>query len=145
MEIWCHISINQEDENPRKNPYYNKRKKVITAAAIFFLAPWVLSLFGKDFDQATWALGFLLLGQVINVAFGPTAELLNMTGNQKKVAIVNAVTAGFHLILILIIIPMYGITGAALVHALSLLLVNTWSYYFVLKYLRINSSALLRR
>lgn len=76
-----------------------------------------LQLYGPEFETALGALSILALGEVVNVAAGPVATLLVMTGRERQalsgLAIGTVVNGG----LCLILIPHWGITGAAVAGA----------------------------
>ena len=82
----------------------------------------ILSLFGKDFTNGYIVLIILSFAEIINVSTGPVGIVLKMTGFQKLDMImgVGALISN----IILNIIPLYGIVGAAVATSISLSLVN---------------------
>ncbi|WP_298337211.1 oligosaccharide flippase family protein [uncultured Erythrobacter sp.] len=88
--------------------------------AIGLGAPLLLWLFGDEFIQAAPLVWFLVAGRIIQAACGPGAELLAMTKNTGKafqcLGLGIIVEAGFAAVLI----PIYGMTGAAVAVALGL-------------------------
>lgn len=108
---------------------------------IFMLvfAEWIMSLFGNEFVEAANILRLLALGQFINVITGSVGYLLQMTGHEAILKR-NVITAS--LIVLIggpILIPMFGIIGAAFVTSLSVATQNLMSYYQVKKLLGINT------
>lgn len=86
----------------------------IPAAAILaFGAEWFLGIFGEGFAPAASALRLLALMQVLNVLTGPVGILLSMTGRQRILAALLAAGFAMHFVLCLILIPRYGLIGAA--------------------------------
>lgn len=79
----------------------------------------VLSVFGNKFTQGHSALIILCIGQFVNASCGSIGVFLNMTGNQNIIR--NAMFAGVvvNIILNYILIPIYGITGAAIATAIG--------------------------
>ncbi len=78
------------------------------------------TLYGPAYTVATPVLRILTVGFVIRVAFGPAPILLRMTGASRTWFRITALTFGLHILLLLFLLPRWGITGAAL--ALSIVL-----------------------
>jgi len=85
----------------------------VASAGVVLLGEFVLSLFGPDFTQATPALLVLLVGQVVSALCGPVGVLLMMSGSQNAAAAIVASALVCNIILNSVLIPSYGITGAA--------------------------------
>jgi O-antigen/teichoic acid export membrane protein len=84
----------------------------------------ILKLFGTSFEEGLPALRILVLGQIVNVACGAVAMVLTMTGHEKTA--LRGVAAGFviNLVLDLLLIPRFGLSGAAAATAASVVFVN---------------------
>lgn len=92
---------------------------------IFMLfSPSLLLVFGSDFKQAAMALRLLAVGEIINAVVGPVGHVLTMTGRQKLNLVNSIALAGLNIVLNIIMIPRWGISGAALATAISLSLIN---------------------
>jgi len=89
-----------------------------------FLGTYVLKFFGNDFVEGIYALIFLVLGQFINAASGSVGYFLDMTGNQKLSQKIVMFGAGLNIFLNFILIPRYGINGAAFASMVS---IGTWN------------------
>lgn len=98
----------------------------------------LLGFFGNEFSRGKVALWILVLGQVVNVAAGPVGVLMTMTGHQKRVAATVSASAGCNIILNFLLIPRFEIEGAAVATAISLVLWNAITLWWVIKHLRIN-------
>jgi O-antigen/teichoic acid export membrane protein len=86
----------------------------IPAAAILALgAEWFLGIFGEGFRTAAPALRILALMQVLNVLTGPVGILMSMTGRQRNLALLLAAGFAMHFVLCVVLIPKYGLIGAA--------------------------------
>ena len=94
------------------------------AAAVVLLALGkpLLWLFGPEFTAAYPVMFILAAGLVIKAMFGPAEYLLNMLGEQKLCALILFTTALVNIILNIILIPPYGLMGAATATSLSLTL-----------------------
>lgn len=92
------------------------------ALAVFILAIGepVLTLFGPEFIQGYPLLWILLPGVVARAAVGPAESLLTMSGNQNACAIAYAGTLAVNIGLSVLLIPRFGLTGAAIATALSM-------------------------
>lgn len=114
------------------------------AAVFFFWGPEVLSLYGKEFSAAAPALAILAAGQLANVAFGPTALILMMTGSAALVAKLMTAGATLCVVLSLLLIPAHGVIGAAIGASTALIAWNALASWLVLKKTGLFSSVLLR-
>lgn len=97
----------------------------IAIALIAFGVPF-LGLFGTEFTKAYDGLVVLTLGQMANVAAGPVGLLLNMTGHERDTARAVVVSAVLNLGLNAVLIPRFGLVGAATATALSTVVWNIW-------------------
>ena len=85
-----------------------------------------LTLFGPDFVHGYPALVILCLAQLLNACAGPTLLVLNMTGLQVKSAFIFGASALFNGTANLLLIPRYGIEGAAAATGATIVLWNAW-------------------
>lgn len=85
----------------------------------------LLRLFGPEFIEGKMALIYITLGALFNALTGNVDQLLNMTDNQKTVR--NIMFVGFvvNVLLNLVLIPKYGIEGAAFASFIVNVIVNT--------------------
>ncbi len=81
----------------------------------------ILSLFGSDFTEASWSLKILVTGQMINALCGSVAILMIMTGHQKKSLPVVVCSALINVVLNAILIPSFGIAGAAIATSFTMI------------------------
>jgi O-antigen/teichoic acid export membrane protein len=91
---------------------------------VILFPQWVLSLAGPDFVIGSTALVILACGQFVIVATGPGGFLLSMTGRQAILRNVNVMGALLNVALNAILIPLWGVVGAATATATSLALIN---------------------
>lgn len=105
---------------------------------ILFFGYWILLLFGPEFTQGTSALMILCGAQLINSALGTAGLILNMTGNERDSAWGMAIATVLNIILNLLLIPKYGLLGAACATGVSIITWKTIFVYFVYKRLGIN-------
>ncbi len=90
-----------------------------------------LGLFGEQYLPGYAALLVLVTGQLLNAAFGAVGVLLTMTSHGGLAARGAALGMIINIALNALLIPWYGIVGAAVASMLTLLLWNAVFAYFV--------------
>jgi O-antigen/teichoic acid export membrane protein len=89
-----------------------------------FFPKYILSFFGSEFSQGTLILKILAAGQFVNAATGLVGSALVMTGREWVFFRITALAAIANLIGNLLVIPLWGVLGAALVVALTVVGMN---------------------
>lgn len=103
-----------------------------------------LLIYGNDFLPGRVALGVLGFAQLVNVAAGPVGLLLIMTGHERDAARAVALSAALNAALNAALIPRWGVEGAALATAASLIVWNLLLAGWVVRRLGIHPTALGR-
>lgn len=113
-------------------------------AVIFFVfgKQMLAGLFGDEYAVGAVALTIISFGQVLNSAYGSVGVLLNMTGHERDTAKGLALSACTNVALNLILIPRYGVNGAAVASCVTLLVWNVALNRSVRARLGINSIAI---
>lgn len=94
----------------------------------------ILELFyGKNFALAYYPMIFLLIGQFVNAVSGPTNNFLNMTGHQKIFSKIIFFAALINIGVSWVLIPQFGINGAAIGGMLSLCFWNGFTLFYIKK------------
>jgi len=93
---------------------------------ILFGGPILGWLFGEPYSHGGTALAVLCAGQLVNAAMGSVGLILNMTGHERDTALGVSVAAALNVVLNLVLIPLYGIEGAAAATAISMTVWNVW-------------------
>ena len=84
----------------------------------------IMSIFGSDFAAGSWSLVILAAAQLINSGTGTVGILLAMTGRQN-IMLYNAVgICVLNIFLNYLLIPVYGMIGAAAASAASIVTLN---------------------
>lgn len=98
------------------------------AAGVFLLlvGKFALGLFGDNFGAGYPLLFLLMAGFLVRAATGSTEYLLNMTGNQKAVAWTYGIAAVANLALNFLLVPSFGLMGAATATAISIVGSTLW-------------------
>ncbi len=96
---------------------------VLVAIVLIAFGEFLLAfLFGDEFGAAYPVLVILCIGITLKCFAGPATVLLNMSGHEKDTLRGVAVAAVANVILNAVLIPRYGILGAAVASALSFLI-----------------------
>ena len=101
-------------------------------------------VFGDPFYVGGLTLSILSIAQLINAAMGSVGALLNMTGHERYTLKGVVLAAIVNVILNFILIPIYGMLGAALASVASLALWNLLLRHYVKKKLNIEPSAIFK-
>ena len=104
-------------------------------AALFicFFSSFILGFFGPDYLAAREALLILTIGQVLCSAFGSAPVYLNMTGRQHVFQIIVLLAVLLNLGFNRFLIPIYGMTGAAIAFVISAVFWNLCSAIVIYK------------
>jgi O-antigen/teichoic acid export membrane protein len=114
---------------------------ILTLPAVFLICmfpEYILGLFGKDYIVAKEALLILIIGQGICSAFGAAPIYLNMTGRQNVFQFILIVAVLINFILNRLLIPEYGMTGAATAFVTSSIFWNSISAIVIYKKDKVN-------
>lgn len=111
---------------------------LLIGGTIMLLGKYLLLIFGSEFISGRTAMNILILGQVFNALTGPVGLVLNMTGYQNYTAIATGLSALLNAILNYLLIPQWGINGAAIATTTSLIIINIIKVIFMQKKLNIS-------
>lgn len=115
----------------------------VPVALIFIVFGGVLLgwVFGAAFEAGNGALIILAIGQLVNAGMGSVGFLLNMTGYERDTVKGVVVAAMLNVPLNFLLIPVWGMKGAALATAVSLIVWNVVLWHVVRSRLGLNSTA----
>lgn len=105
---------------------------LIAGVALIVIGKPILSLFGPEFVEGYPVLVILTLSLLVKAAAGPVDLLLNMTGNQNRCAIVLGCSALLNIIFNILLIPRFGLVGAAIATTASIV-ISTGLFVLVAK------------
>lgn len=92
------------------------------ALAVF--APFLLRVFGPGFEEGGVALGILAIAMLVNLGTGNVTVVLLMGGKSSWNLLNMAVALTLNIVLNVLLIPRYGIEGAAAAWAISIIVDN---------------------
>ena len=98
----------------------------LPAFAVLMVLPGPLLglFFGRAYASGATVVVILALGQLFNAATGPCGMVINMSGRNRLNLLDNLMVLALNIGLNLVLIPLWGINGAALAWAVSLGAVN---------------------
>lgn len=94
---------------------------LLVSLPLLILAEPILGLFGEPFRSGAPALRILLVGQLVGAALGSVSLTMTMTGLERQATVVMAATAGICVALHAVMIPLFGIVGAAIASTVALM------------------------
>jgi O-antigen/teichoic acid export membrane protein len=104
--------------------YWNVSLAIPVFALLLLVPEALLGVFGPAYRTGATALTILAAGQLFNAATGPLGQVINMSGRPYLTLVNNASVAALNVVGCVILIPRYGLTGAACSTTASLTLVN---------------------
>jgi O-antigen/teichoic acid export membrane protein len=93
---------------------------------LLVLGKQILGLFGPEFVAAYWVMIIVSLSQVAQGAVGPAVRLLTISGHEKQCMVVFGATGLLTVVLIMLLVPTYGITGAAISASTVMVIWSVW-------------------
>ena len=126
-----------------KNTYSAVTKWILSLVFPAFLLIALFSdqvikiLFGAEYVAGATALVILTFGFVIGTVVGPAGAILQAYGKTKIIMACSFIGAGMNFGLNFYLIPVYGVNGAAMATAFSVLFVDIFSFLVVYKIAKI--------
>lgn len=112
---------------------------ITLAFLVVALSSFLLDIFGSEFSIGQWALIVLVIGQVVNAMTGSVTLLLNMSGKQGVLRNVALIALLIQVLLSFVLIPPFGILGAAISSTISLSFWNIICTLIVQKQLQLRT------
>ncbi len=131
--LFHHGEMNKLRANVQKGSKLLFYTSVPVCLVIWLFPEFLLGIFGKQFKAGSTALIILAGGNLVNSLTGSVGVLLQMTGKQKEYNYIVLSAAGINIALNVILIPLYGINGAAIASASSKILQNIVAAWYVHK------------
>ena len=110
--------------------YKDVSRWIFTGAFVLFLvivifASQIMSIFGEGFGEGATALIIVAVAQLYSSSVGPAPRMLAMTENQNLTMIATAIAAVTGVVVSLILVPQFGLLGAAIGMATAIITENT--------------------
>ncbi len=100
---------------------------------VFFFGDFILHIFGEEVMVGRQSLLLRSIGQFVNVAVGSVWLMLAMTGKPKFQMYANFIAFIINVVLNFILIPKFGIDGAAFASMVTIVFMNIIGYTIVSK------------
>ena len=84
----------------------------------------ILRMFGGEFVSGQYSLIILSIGQLVSVGTGGVGIMLMMTGMEKLEFVNSVMTLIMNVVMNILLIPRFGIVGAAIATAFSIIIIN---------------------
>ncbi|MDX6561919.1 MAG: hypothetical protein QOD65_1733 [Gaiellales bacterium] len=97
----------------RRVSYWNLAVALPILGSMAVLRDPLLALFGSGYEAGAAPLVLLALGQLVLNAAGPLTAVINLSGHPRVTLFDNVLVFGANLVLCIILVPRYGMTGAA--------------------------------
>lgn len=101
---------------------------------------WILYLFGSEFTAGQLSLIILLIGQFFAISIGSVTHLMTMTEYQKESVWILGIAIVINIGLNVILIPYYGMEGAAIATIASMLTWKIIMHVFIKRKLKVDAS-----
>jgi len=111
---------------------------LIFGLALVIAGKYILSLFGPEFVAGYLPMLILLIGQLVNAITGTVSFLMTMTGHQNQAAAIVTFSAAVNIALNILLIPRFGLVGAAIATAAAVVLWNCMMLVYVRRRLLID-------
>lgn len=129
----------------------NFSSKIILSIGLFFVFLYIMfgkfiliSIFGSEYSEGYLILVIISIAQLINSAFGSVGAILNMTGNEIYTLKGMMISLIMNAFLNILLIPNYGMIGAAISLTFSYLIWNMMLRYYVKKIVFIETCCFLK-
>lgn len=99
-------------------------------ALLIFQGSAVMQLFGPEFAQGGGVLAILAIGQAVTVLSGAAGQILMMTGQERTMGNLSLLACVALLVISWVLIPAYGMLGAAIANAVCMAIVNLGALWF---------------
>lgn len=105
----------------------------------------IQTFFGHEFKGAFLPLVILCVGQLVNATMGSVASLLNMTGHERDTMKGVLIGAVVNIVLNVTLTPLWGMAGAAVATAVTLITWNVYMRHLVRLRIGIETSPIFRQ
>ncbi|MES2119076.1 MAG: flippase [Pseudomonadota bacterium] len=117
---------------------------LLSAPLLVAPRPLLSLVYGPEYVSAAHALQIVVIGQIINAAFGPSVGLLNMTHHERRVTRAMGFGLVANLATVLLFGKLWGATGGALAFVIGLLCWNVIAWLDSRRILSIETSVWAR-
>jgi O-antigen/teichoic acid export membrane protein len=126
----------ENDMEAIRNIYEKSCMTLFVIGLLMFLGLWVninntFEILGPDFVSGKWVIFFIGLGSLIDMSTGANSSILGSSPYYRVQTVFLIVLVVLLILTNLLLIPIYGITGAAIGGALSLSVLNLLRFLYL--------------
>jgi O-antigen/teichoic acid export membrane protein len=111
-----------------------------TLVILLIAGKWILGLFGPEFSEGYISLIILSAGQILIAMVGLVGTLMFVTGHHARAARIVGINAALNILLNAVLIPMFGMLGAAVASLITTICSNSLMLVFTIRNLGLNPS-----
>ena len=128
----------RNDIDQIRNIYYKSCINQFIIGGFLFLGIWanidnILAILGEDYLQSKWVIFFIGLGYLFDMLTGANAQVIAFSKYYRVALLFIVILIALVISLLSALIPVWGITGAAVAIAGALFLNNIMRYFFLYK------------
>ncbi|MGV8135553.1 MAG: lipopolysaccharide biosynthesis protein [Mangrovibacterium sp.] len=132
----------RDDIGQIREIYYKSCINQFIIGGFLFLGIWanidnILTILGEDYQQSKWVIFFIGLGYLIDMITGSNAQVIAFSRYYRVSLLFIVILIVIVLFLLAALIPLWGITGAAVAIAAGLFLNNLMRYLFLYRKYRL--------
>ena len=114
-----------------KSTFYLGLIGIMAFCFFFIFGEYILSIFGSEFSQDLTLLIVLSFGQLVNVFVGPVGYVIIALNRESVLGIYSTIALGINATLNVVLITHFGVMGAAVATALSVILFNVFCLFYI--------------
>lgn len=112
---------------------------LVVGILMIIFSSFILSLFGEEFLAARTVFIIIIIGQMFNTLTGPSGLLLNLGGHERLSTVLHITAMASLVVLNLLLVPRYGIIGAAAAQFVGVVSLNIMLYIGVTRQMGIHT------
>lgn len=112
---------------------------LVTAAGMLAIGFPLLWLFGSEFTEGYPMMFILVIGLLARASTGPVETMMIMLGHQNIIAVSLCASMVVNIVLNLVLIPAYGLPGAAVATTISIVLLSVLQFVFARRRLGVHA------
>jgi O-antigen/teichoic acid export membrane protein len=124
--IGTYVSRNYHQQDKEDYQAFVRKLNAVQTSATFVVflvlfcgAGRILGIYGPDFVSGALSLQILSATWLLRSSLGPQEMLLNIAGRERVVTMAHVLAVVLAMVFSLALVPVYGMTGAAIAHAIA--------------------------
>ncbi|WIM13730.1 polysaccharide biosynthesis C-terminal domain-containing protein [Enhydrobacter sp.] len=124
--VGTYVSRNYHQQSKEDYQAFVRKLNAVQTSATFVVflvlfcgAGPILRIYGPDFVSGALSLQILSVTWLLRSSLGPQEMLLNIAGRERVVTMAHVLAVALSMVFSLALVPVYGMTGAAIAHAIA--------------------------